>query len=93
MDDIFDTVFERLKIKIHNNMRTRQLWKNDGTGVIEHDVPYEEVGYEPRKDDPSQKYGVPFMQDNYTIMALVGLISRSEYVVRTRTPGEEVSPS
>lgn len=66
-----------LKMEIHENMRRGMLWKNDKTGVVEHDVSYERVGYE----GPNQDFYVSFMPDNYTIMALVGLIAKSEHAV------------
>lgn len=85
--DIDENDLRKLKIEIHENMRAGMLWKNDATGIVEHDVPYERVGYE----GPNQNFYVSFMPDNYTIMALVGLIAKSEHVVINDKKAQETA--
>ena len=71
-----DKELDNLRKKIHDKMRAQQLWKDDKTGVVYHDVDFYDLRY---SDNP--EFGLPFMHDNYTILALVGLIPKSEYKI------------
>ena len=71
-----DKELDALRKKIHDKMRAQQLWKDDKTGVVYHDVDFYNLRY---SDNP--EFGLPFMHDNYTILALVGLIPKSEYKI------------
>ena len=71
-----DKKLDALRRKIHDKMRAQQLWKDDKTGVVYHDVDFYNLRY---SDNP--EFGLPFMEDNYTILALVGLIPKSEYKI------------
>ncbi|GEM_PF-4517903 len=62
-----EDVLHNIRKLIHNKMRERKLWKNEFTGVVEHDVDFEHLGRD--------------MYDNYTIMALVGLVAISEHKI------------
>ena len=85
--EITDTDLYWLRINIHEKMRERNLWFNEKTRVKEHDVDFGFVGCEGTYNKPEESY-TSSMEDNYMIMALVGLIPKSEYKVMTI--GEEI---
>lgn len=77
---ISDEQLDNLRRSIHNKMRAEQLWKDDRSGIVYHDVDFDKLGFnDPHTYKPD--FHVPFMHDNYTILALVGLIPKSEYKI------------
>ena len=74
--EINDTDLDNLRRAIHAKMRERKLWRDDVTGQVFHDVDFDRLRY---SDNP--RFALPFMQDNYTVLALVGLIAKSDYKI------------